>query len=343
MSRGEGRRVLIARALVSNPELLLLDEFLHELDPRGRKDVAEMAERAFEKGTTVVYTGHRAEERLSTTDDEYELVDGRIVSVSDLRVNAPVRQRRTDTVIPRTKDAVRELFHLRKCSVFYDEKPVLRELNIIIDSSQNWVVLGGNGAGKSTFMRLLYGFSRPALGGEIVRCGIHDGELLHAAQSRIGFLSSEFQARYDGECSAIETVLSGLRGSVGVYDDFTEAERETAMGHLGSVGLGHDAERAFSSFSYGEQRKIIFARACAGVPDVLLLDEPFAGIDTASRDHLLSLIEEISLHEARFVISVHHAEDIPATATHILHIESGKAVYAGPAGEFPMSAYMTGV
>ena len=343
MSRGEGRRILIARALVSGAGLVLLDEFLHELDPRGRSDVIDIAERASSDGRTIVYTGHRIDERLPSTDTEYVLENGILRKASESDLSGQTSHRRKITGKAVVRDSARELFRLKACSVYLGEKAVLRAITVGIDDSQNWTVLGGNGAGKSTLMRLLYGYCRPALGGEIIRCGVRDGELLHGAQSRMGFLSSEFQARYDGECSAVEAVLSGLRGSVGVYDEFSDEERDTAMKHLSAVHLDHVAHREFSTFSYGEQRRILFARACAPRPDVMLLDEPFAGVDAESRENMLVRIEELSAGETRFVISVHHAEDIPMTTTHILHIESGRVVYAGTIDGFPMDAYMSGV
>lgn len=343
MSRGEGRRILIARALVSGAGLILLDEFLHELDPRGRSDVIEIAERASSEGRTIVYTGHRIDERLPSTDTEYVIENGILREASDSDLSRPVSRRSKFSGKTAVKESVRELFRLKSCSVFFGEKAVLRGITVGIDNSQNWTVLGGNGAGKSTLMRLLYGYCRPAIGGEIVRCGVRDGELLHGAQSRMGFLSSEFQARYDGECTAFEAVLSGLRGSIGVYDEFSDDERDTAMKHLAAVNLDHFAHREFSTFSYGEQRRILFARACAHRPDVMILDEPFAGVDAQSRENMLSRIEELSTVETRFVISVHHAEDIPMTTTHILHIESGRVVYSGTIEGFPLEAYMSGV
>jgi ABC-type molybdenum transport system ATPase subunit/photorepair protein PhrA len=220
---------------------------------------------------------------------------------------------------------------------------VVRDVNLSIDNSQNWAVIGGNGAGKSTFLRLLYGFHRPAIGGDIVRLGVKDGELLHDTQSQIGFLSSEFQSRYDGECTALDAVLSGFRGNVGVYDDFTETERAAAILLLAEMDLSDYASREFSSFSYGEQRKILFARANALSPKVLLLDEPFAGVDAASRESLLDQIEKLSSGDTRIITSVHHTEDIPATVTHILHLESGRIVYAGEYDQFPIDAYMKGI
>lgn len=343
MSRGEGRRILIARALVSGAELILLDEFLHELDPRGRSDVIEIAERASAEGRTIVYTGHRIDERLPSTNTEYVLENGILREASDADLSGPISRRMKTSGKTVVKESARELFMLKACSVFLSEKAVLRGISIGIDDSQNWTVLGGNGAGKSTLMRLLYGYCRPALGGEIIRCGVREGEILHSAQSRMGFLSSEFQAKYDGECTALEAVLSGLRGSIGVYDEFSDEERGTAMKHLAAVHLDHFAHREFLTFSYGEQRRILFARACALRPDVMLLDEPFAGVDAESRENMLSRIEELSAVETRFVISVHHTEDIPMTTTHILHIESGRVVYAGTIDGFPLEAYMSGV
>ncbi|HEY1405283.1 MAG TPA: ATP-binding cassette domain-containing protein [Spirochaetota bacterium] len=343
MSRGEGRRVLIARALISSPHLLLLDEFLHELDPRGRREITDMIERSFEKGVTILYTGHRLEERVPSTTDEYKLCDGVLHRIDNHPAASAVPFKQKERISPVNSHSTEILFRLKRCSVFLENNLVIKEIDLSIDSSQNWAIIGGNGAGKSTLMRLLYGFHRPAIGGDIERLGVNDGELLHDAQSKIGFLSSEFQSRYDGECTASDVVLSGLRGSVGVYDEFSEKECSMAMELLARVGLSDSSSRQFSTFSYGEQRKILFARSLINAPRVLILDEPFAGIDAASREHLTGLIEDLSAGNIRIITSVHHAEDIPSTITHIIHLDGGRIAYAGKIEEFPIDSYMRGI
>jgi molybdate transport system ATP-binding protein len=339
MSRGEGRKILIARALAGNPKILLLDELLHELDPGARSEITALIERCCERGAGVVFTTHREDELVRQLSSTRYLVDGELLN------ETPAAKISDRFIHKKEKEPVRQhetIFSLSRCNVFLSGSPVLKEIDIDIDS-RNWAVIGGNGSGKSTLLRLLYGDLRPALGGNIKRFGVSGDESLDLVRPRIGYLSSEFQARYDRDCSGIDVVVSGLRGTVGIYETLTDNERAAAVKMLERFHLGYLSDRQFGVMSYGEQRRIMFARALVSQPKILLLDEPFAGVDARSREELILLTGELSDSGMSIIIAVHHPEDIPSSVKGIIHLEKGRLVYCGSIDNFPVAEYLKGI
>jgi molybdate transport system ATP-binding protein len=338
MSRGEARKILMARALVSRPELLLLDEFMHELDPPSRVEISQALEKAHREGVTIVYTTHIENEKLEMTTREIALTDNR--PVSSLPHSVPVVQKKVQS---EGMDKSGILYELRGASVYRNEQPVLRNLNLVIRKGEHWAVVGSNGAGKSTLMKTLAGELRPAIGGYISRLGVEDGDLLEPVIAKTGVVSSEIQCEYEGETLCEDVVASGFTSRFGEYDDIRSEWRERALLFLHDFGLSHCIGRFFNTLSYGEQRKTILARALISSPEVVLLDEVFACIDTVSREWIRSAIESLCAEGISFIVTVHHFEDIPRTVNRILHLENGIVRYAGPLAEFPAERILKGV
>jgi molybdate transport system ATP-binding protein len=338
MSRGEARKILMARALVSRPAMLLLDEFMHELDPQSRVEIARALEKAHAEGVTIVYTTHIENEALEMTTREIALADTHPKSGAYGDVAGIVRSvKRAEVVAPDV------LYELRGATVYREERPVIRNMNLVIRRGEQWAVVGSNGAGKSTLMKTLSGEIRPAIGGFVSRLGVPDGELIEPVISRTGVVSSELQCEYEGETLCEDVVASGFTSRYGEYGDILPEWRERAALFLRAFGLSHCIGRFFNTLSYGEQRKTVLARALVNSPEAVILDEVFAGIDTASREWIRGAIETLCGEGISFVLTVHHFEDIPRTVNRILHLENGIVRYSGPIGDFPAASILKGV
>ncbi|MBO4312185.1 MAG: ATP-binding cassette domain-containing protein, partial [Desulfovibrionaceae bacterium] len=194
-------------------------------------------------------------------------------------------------------------------------------------------VLGENGAGKSTLMRLLAGDEFPAAGGSIRRFLPRQGGLqtmLEGIRRGIRLVSDLQQATYTYDITGEELVCSGIDNSVGVYRTLSEADRREARECMALLGVEHLAERSIRRCSTGEMRRMFLARALAGTPDMLLLDEPCSGLDPAARAHVLELISELIARGVQIVLVSHRAEDLIPSVTHLLRLEKGRAVFCGP-------------
>ena len=339
LSQGELRRLLVARGMIRRPSVLLLDEVTDGLDAASRTLLLELLEKASCLSTLVVST-HRPETLPSWMRREICMDHGRIVS---------------DILLPAKEGAKRSLsshegkslsqsaagrmegggarIEISNATVYLRHTPVLHNITWTIEPGQNWAVLGENGAGKSTLMRLLAGDEFPAAGGSIRRFLPRQGGLqtmLEGIRRGIRLVSDLQQATYTYDVTGEELVCSGIDNSVGVYRTLSEADRREARECMALLGVEHLAERSIRRCSTGEMRRMLLARALAGTPDLLLLDEPCSGLDPAARAHVLELINELIARGVQIVLVSHRAEDLIPTVTHLLRLEKGRAAFCGP-------------
>ncbi|SDM74328.1 ABC transporter ATP-binding protein [Actinomyces ruminicola] len=217
---------------------------------------------------------------------------------------------------------------------------ILSHVTWSVEEGQHWVLLGPNGAGKTTISRIASARLFPSSGGvEILgeRLGRVDVAEL---RPRIGLASTALAGRVLGGETSLSVVLSASYGNIGVwreeYDDF-DIERARAL--LTALDAGHLAERTWANLSSGERKRIELARALMPDPELLILDEPAAGLDLAGREQLLAALTDIlsAPGAPSMLLVTHHLEEIPVGFTHGLALRRGEAVAAGP-----LDAVLTG-
>jgi molybdate transport system ATP-binding protein len=196
-------------------------------------------------------------------------------------------------------------------------KPVLRDICWSLHAGEHWFISGSNGAGKSTFLRLLAGEAYPAAGGSIVRTLPHHGGqtcVLEEIQQGIRLVSDLGQAVYSYDLNGFELLCSGFDNTIGLYREFSAAEQEQVHSLLQAWGLAHLAQRNIRTLSSGQLRLFFLARAIMGQPEVLLLDEPCSGLDSTARAAYLERLQAIAEQgDTALVLVSHHASDtIPA-------------------------------
>ncbi|WP_103062566.1 ABC transporter ATP-binding protein [Actinomyces qiguomingii] len=210
---------------------------------------------------------------------------------------------------------------------------ILSHVNWSVEEGQHWVLLGPNGAGKTTIARIASARLFPSTGTVDVlgeRLGAVDVSEL---RPRIGLASTALAGRVQGGESALSVVLSASYGSIGVwrqeYDDF-DVERARAL--LAALDALHLAERSWANLSSGERKRIELARALMPDPELLILDEPAAGLDLAGREQLLAALTEIISGPGApsMLLVTHHLEEIPVGFTHGLALRGGRVVASGP-------------
>ena len=290
--------LLFARACIRRPRLLLLDEFIDGLDARYRAAFWGKLEEIARESTLILAT-HRPENLPSFVRRVIRMEEGCITAAEDLE---SIRRREEGELAPdkarpadETKHAV---FSLKDVSVYIDGAPVLHGINWNVYEGEHWALAGGPGTGKSTLMRLLAGEHYPACGGSIARMLPGEREALRTLSDirrHIRLVSGDMQANYVYNLPGEEFVCSGRAGSIGMYYEPDESERAEARACLELVDALHLAARPIRSLSTGQLRRLFVARALIGSPAVLLLDDPFAGLDARSRalirDILRSLVE----------------------------------------------------
>lgn len=222
---------------------------------------------------------------------------------------------------------------------------ILRGVNLELPTGQYSAILGPNGCGKTTLTRVLTGhaFFRS---GDVNVLGETVGKTdIRALRQRVSVVNPTAStadhhvsgAVVDAELSAVEAVLTGYFGSVGLYDHTTEEQRNNANQLLETVGLSHRADLRFALLSTGEQRRCLLARALVNDPELLILDEPTAGLDLAGREQVLSTIEQIlernklpSIpHPTTVLMITHHVEELSPSTSQILMMRQGQFIARG--------------
>jgi ABC-type molybdenum transport system ATPase subunit/photorepair protein PhrA len=231
----------------------------------------------------------------------------------------------------------RALLRLDHARVYLEGSRVLEGISLTVHTGEFWVVHGRNGSGKTTLLRTLYGDHGVAVGGAIVRAGVAAGVPLEEFRKRVGLVAPHLQADHPQELTVEEVVQSGRYASLGLNDSPTAADRAAARRALSLLGLTRLARRAIGELSYGQSRRVLFARALVRAPRLLLLDEPFAGLDSLTRHDLLERVLELAAGGTAVVVSAHHLGGWLDHATHELELTAGRVRYCGPirAGSAP--------
>jgi iron complex transport system ATP-binding protein len=226
----------------------------------------------------------------------------------------------------------REALQLEDVSLDIDGRPILRGVTWRAKQGEKWVVLGRNGSGKTSLMRLLSGFGFPSRGRMLVLGELLGRTDLHVLRRRVGWIHGDLASDIPSFMTALEVVLSGAEGSLVVYDQVSGSEEEMALGMLEKLGMKDFANRSFSRLSTGERQRVLIARALAAGPELLLLDEPCQGLDPRAREEFLeSLSGLLASHPDLSVVCVtHHVDEIIEGFSHVLVLEEGNAIAHGP-------------
>ena len=210
---------------------------------------------------------------------------------------------------------------------------VLHGVDWTVGAGDRWVVLGPNGSGKTTMFELASGYLHPTRGAvEILgqRLGRVDVRRL---RERIGLVSSSLVKKLVPSITATDVVVSGRRGALEPWwQEYTETEWARARHLLEEAGFASIEERPFGFLSDGERQQVLLARALMNDPELLLLDEPAAGLDVGGRERLVAYLSRLAAtadHPPTVMIT-HHVEEIPAGFTHALLLRAGRVVAQGP-------------
>jgi molybdate transport system ATP-binding protein len=334
LSYGQKRLALLARALCGDPDLLLLDEFYNGLDASYRRRIDRALRSMRARGGSWIVAAHRACDVPRGTRGLIELDAGRLMGTRPLRREAMKTLSAAAGEVARRGARRRAgrararrgppLVRIGGADLYFDYKPVLRGVSWALRDGEHWAVFGANGAGKSSFLKLLYGDLSPALGGCIERRGFPQGTPIADWKRSVGLVSPELQTDYAVNVSVRELIASGARASIGLAEPASAAESRAAARWLRFFDLADVAERRPRELSYGQLRRALFARALAAAPRLLLLDEPLTGLDPAQRAFMKRLLERL-MGRVTLVMAVHHAEDLPRGVTHVLRLEAGRA------------------
>ncbi len=210
---------------------------------------------------------------------------------------------------------------------------ILDRLSWTVREGERWVVLGRNGAGKTTVLQVASGRMHPSsgtadlLGSRLGRVDVFE------LRPRIGLASAALAERIPASEVVRDVVLTAAYGMTGRWRESYEAVDESRAADLmAAFGVGAFADRRYGTLSEGERKRVQIARALMSDPELLLLDEPAAGLDLGGREELVSALAELAADRRSpvLVLVTHHVEEIPPGFTHVLLLADGRVHAAGP-------------
>jgi manganese/iron transport system ATP-binding protein/manganese/zinc/iron transport system ATP- binding protein len=189
---------------------------------------------------------------------------------------------------------------VRHLTVSYGERPALLDVSVTIESDQLVGVIGPNGSGKSTLIKAILGFVRPDVGEVLIA-----GQNVDRAKGLVAYVPQRGAVDWDFPITVKEVALMGRYQQIPWYRSLRKIDHEAALDALAMVRMSDFADRQIGQLSGGQQQRVFLARALAQGADILLLDEPFAGVDAATERAILEVLERAKAAGKTLVV-VHH-------------------------------------
>lgn len=342
LSSGEGRKLLLARALLSHPELLVLDEPFDGLDQGSRFELMALLAELVSQGQRLVVIVNRFDEippfasHLGLLGELSLLLAGeRSEVLGSQEVAQLARAEAANPSLPPPLTAPTPLpagprVEMRKLHIAYGDQVVIDGLDWTIEPGQHWQLVGPNGAGKSTLLSLITGDHPQGYSNDLHLFGVRrgSGESIWEIKRHIGLVSPALHLDYRVSGSVQTVILSGFYDSIGLYTQPGDRQLALANQWLALLGLGNQGSLPFHSLSFGQQRLVLIARALVKHPPLLILDEPLQGLDPLNRHLVRAMVARLIGEGTQLLFVSHHAEDAPPGLTHRLSfVPNGRGSY----------------
>lgn len=342
LSTGETRRVMLARALASQPKLLVLDEPYVGLDVAHRKSLAEYL--ALLSTTVQMIVIVSREEELPEWVDKVALFSqGKLDTLMDkkewdvhpiitqIKAQSAQQSEEMMALIQRHRHSSvfeNPIFALKEGKVAYSDKTIFTGINWCINKGEHWQISGPNGCGKSTLLGLIFGDHPQCYSNDIQIFGRQrgTGETIWEIKKHIGMVSSALHLQYRVNCTALDVILSGFYDSIGLYQQPSLEEKNIAKEWLDIMHMSQFSKTSFKQLEYCQQRLLLIARAIVKQPTLLILDEPYQGLDYLGRRLIKSTLELIAKENLSQLLYVSHyqADKLDSIQNYLNFVEDEK-------------------
>jgi molybdate transport system ATP-binding protein len=315
LSNGQTRRARLARALLAKPELLILDDPFIGLDSSGRTDLSELLAGLLRDGRRVV---------LICREDALPVWVTRVLRFGNRQVDSQGKSIDT-THSPSKRSATgNAIVELSNVSVIHGNRAILDRVSWTVRAGERWAVVGPNGSGKTTLLSLLCGDHPQAYSNDARLFGRQrgTGETIWDVKRNVGLVSPEFHLYFTEPLTAERTVATGF---FDVLADRTTTPEQTARVHelFAAFGISHLLPRKFRNLSTGEQRLVLLLRALVKRPPLLILDEPFQGLDVELVQRCRAWLDRELGEDQTLLFVTHDLQELPKCVDRVLRLESG--------------------
>ncbi|MGY2128386.1 metal ABC transporter ATP-binding protein [Blastococcus sp. SYSU DS0617] len=219
---------------------------------------------------------------------------------------------------------------LRRATIGYGDVPIVRDVDLTVRAGEAVAVLGSNGSGKTTLARGLLGLAT-VLGGEVQVLGAPIGRLRE--RGRVGYVPQRHSISGAVPATVREVAGVGRLARLGLFRRLGAADRAAVVDAVTAVGLADRLDDPVASLSGGQQRRVLVARALAAEPELLIMDEPTAGVDAASQEALAGVLAGISARGTTLVVVTHESAPLAGVLSRAVVIDHGRVAYDGPLAE----------
>ena len=340
LSNGETRRVMIAKALLQKPVLLMLDNPFTGLDVQARKDFSEMVNKIIENGTTVILVTSPTEIPSNITN-VLTLDDGRITGryTREEYIKIPVQhiaprsaqvdEEKLRALVKPAVSGFENIIRMEHVKVQYGEHLILDDVNWVVKPNEKWALLGHNGAGKSTLLSLITGDNPQAYANQLFLFDRKrgSGESIWDIKRKIGFVSPELHQYFQAGSNCHQVVVSGFYDIIGSTRSGTPEQLEHAASWMDVLGIAEHMKSPFKGVPESVQRLTLLARALVKEPPLLIFDEPCQGLDVQQKEHFKQVIDTLcNIMDLTLIYVTHYQEEIPSAVTQVLKLEKGRAI-----------------
>jgi energy-coupling factor transport system ATP-binding protein len=307
-SAGQKQRLTIASVLSMNPSLLLLDEPTSQLDGIGKKDLCELLAGFKKRGYTIIMAEHDPRPFMSIIDSYIPIAGGRVSSATSALPEAGRYEPKTAaSAHPNAVCETSTVIDLRDVSLSYPETgAALQQVNLKVMRGERIHLFGSNGAGKSSLLRCLTGLETSD-SGTVELAGITNPHP-HQLPGKVGIMFQNPSRHLFAESVYEEVAFTPERMGISCLKTARIVSEA-----LNLCGIGHLADRTPLTLSFGEQHRVALATVVAPQPEVLLLDEPFAGLDFPQRLALLDILAAMPGRYGTTIVIASHDELPDAT------------------------------
>ena len=218
-------------------------------------------------------------------------------------------------------------------TVVRDGREILSSATLSVSAGDRWVILGANGCGKTTMLKVMSLWMHPSRGDVRVNGASLGTFDIRPVRPRLAYVSASLAGELRLALTALEAVMAAKNGALEVWwHEYDDDDRARALSCLARMGVERHAARTIGSLSSGEMQRVLLARALMTDPVAILLDEPSARLDLGGREHLVRILDEFSRGNPALpiVLVTHHVDEIPASTTHCALMREGSIVASGP-------------
>lgn len=343
LSSGELRKFQLAKVLMADPRVLIMDNPFIGLDKETRQQLRELLEKISEERNLQIVLVLAKDEYIPHFITHVVMVKNMKVMPKQSRIDYLAmkeslheadspdwhlsdEEKETILSLPYSDNEyhTNEVVNMKNVSIQYGQRIILKSLDWIVRNGERWALSGQNGAGKSTLLSLVCADNPQSYACNIVLFDRKrgSGEAIWDIKKHIGYVSPEMHRAYNRDMPAIRIVASGLKDSVGLYVKPSERDYEQCRIWMKIFGIDYLADRTFLKLSSGEQRLILLARAFVKDPELLILDEPLHGLDAKHGEKVKEIIDAFCKRKNKTLIMVtHYKENLPQCITNSIFLK----------------------